>query len=54
VPAIEEVELRHELSELRGRLAAAEAEVERLSAGSRSDLRVSIRRRLRELFRGRS
>jgi hypothetical protein len=54
VPAIEEVELRHELSELRGRLAAAEAEVQRLSAGSRSDLRASIRRRLSDLFRGRS
>jgi hypothetical protein len=54
VPAIEEVELRHELSELRARLATAEAELQRLSAASPDGLRASIRRRLGELLRGRS
>jgi O-methyltransferase len=45
VPAIEEVELRHELAEVRVRLAAAEAELARLSR--------SPRRRLGRALRGR-
>jgi len=46
VPAIEEVELRHELSELRGRLAAADAEIERLAGSPLSGPRAWLRRRL--------
>ncbi len=46
VPAIEEVELRHELSEVRGRLAAAEAEVDRLLGSPLYGPRAWLRRRL--------
>ncbi len=46
VPAIEEVELRHELSELRVQLAAAEAEIERLLGSPLSGPTAWLRRRL--------
>jgi hypothetical protein len=46
VPAIEEVELRHELEQLHGRLAAAEAEVQRLSRSPLSGPGAWLRRRL--------
>jgi O-methyltransferase len=47
VPAIEEVELRHELEQVRERLAAAEAEVARLSGSPRSRPLAWLRRGLR-------
>lgn len=46
VPAIEEVELRHELEQLRGRMAAAEAEVTRLTASPLTGPRAWLRSRL--------
>jgi O-methyltransferase len=46
IPAIEEVELRHELRQLRERLAAAEAEVSRLTGSPISGPRAWLRRRL--------
>jgi O-methyltransferase len=46
VPAIEEVELRHELEQVRGRLAAAEADVERLRASPLVGPSEWLRRRL--------
>jgi O-methyltransferase len=46
VPAIEEVELRHELEGLRQRLAEAEAEIERLTRSPLRGPRAWLRRRL--------
>ncbi len=46
VPAIEEVELRHQLTELQQRLAAADAEVQRLSGSPLAGPRTWVRRRL--------
>jgi hypothetical protein len=54
VPAIEEVELRHELSALRERLAAAEAEVQRLAGSPLSGPRTWLRDVLARRARGRS
>lgn len=53
VPGIEEVELRHELSQLWGRLAAAEADIERLSGSPLAGPRAWMRRRLGPSLRGR-
>jgi Macrocin-O-methyltransferase (TylF) len=47
VPAIEEVELRHELERMRERLAAAEAEIERLTADPMRRVLGGIKRRIR-------
>ena len=46
VPSIQEVEVRHELEQVRGRLAAAEAEVQRLCESPLRASRVWLRRRL--------
>jgi O-methyltransferase len=54
VPAIEEVELRHELSGLRRRLAVAEAEVERLAGSPPIGPRAWMRRRLRRALGART
>jgi macrocin-O-methyltransferase TylF-like protien len=54
VPAIEEVELRHELELVSGRLAAAEAEVARLRGSSLRRLLAGGRRRLGRALRGRA
>ena len=53
VPAIEEVELRHELQHVRERLAAAEAEVERLTRSPARRLTSAARRWLSSGRRGR-
>jgi hypothetical protein len=47
VPAIEEVELRHELERMRERLGAAEAEIERLTADPMRRVFGGIKRRIR-------
>jgi O-methyltransferase len=47
VPPIEEVELRHELERMHARLAAAEAEVERLRRSSLRGFAGRVKRRLR-------
>ena len=52
VPAIEEVELRHELARLQQRLAAAEAELSRLSSAPVARARRRIARRLARGRRG--
>jgi O-methyltransferase len=46
VPAIEEVELRHELERMRARLAAAEAEIERLTRSPLRRVLGGIKRRV--------
>lgn len=51
VPAIEEVELRHELAELGLRLAAAEAEIERLTAYPLRGAKIWMGRALRRVLR---
>jgi len=53
VPAIEEVELRHELAQLRGRLAEAEAAVERLSGSPFEGPRAWLARRVKPALQGR-
>jgi O-methyltransferase len=53
VPAIEEVELRYELEQVRSRLAAAEAEVQRLCASPINGPRAWLRRRLGPALRRR-
>jgi hypothetical protein len=52
VPAIEEVELAHELAETRRRLAAAEREVKRLTSSPLTGPAAWLRRVLRRLRRG--
>jgi hypothetical protein len=53
VPAIEEVELRHQLEQMRARLAAAESEVERLTGGRVPRVLGAVHRRVaRALGRG--
>jgi hypothetical protein len=47
VPAIEEVDLRHEHEVLKGRLAAAEAEIARLTGSPLAGAQTWLRRRLR-------
>lgn len=54
VPAIEEIDLRHELAQVRDRLAAAEAEVERLGASPLVGPRAWLERRLGRSLRKRS
>jgi hypothetical protein len=54
VPAIEEVELRHELSAVLERLASAEAEVQRLAGSPLSGPRVWLQHVLARRARGRS
>jgi len=53
VPAIEEVDLRHELEQLRPRLAEAEAEVQRLCASPINGPRGWLRRRVGPALRRR-
>ena len=53
VMAYEEIELRHELAEVTARLAAAEAELERLANHPLGGLRPWLGRRLRRTLRGR-
>jgi hypothetical protein len=54
VPAIEEVELRHELAELQRRLASAEAELERLAGSPLSGFKAWMRRRFARAPRSRA
>jgi hypothetical protein len=54
VPAIEEAELRHELDRVRARLAAAEAEIERLVGSPLGGPRAWLRRRLGAAARSRA
>jgi hypothetical protein len=52
VPAIEEVELRHELEQMRARLAAADVQIERFVSSPLRGPRVWLRRRARRILRG--
>ena len=54
IQSIEEVQVRHELAELRTRLAAAEAEVQRLTGSPLIGPQVWLRRRLGRALRGRA
>jgi O-methyltransferase len=54
VPAIEEVELRHELEQVRARLAAAEGQIERLISSPLRGPRAWLRRRARRTLRDRA
>jgi hypothetical protein len=54
VPTIEEVELRHELEQVRARLAAAEGQVERLISSPLHGPRAWLRHRARQMQRGRA
>jgi hypothetical protein len=54
VPAIEEVELRHELEQVRARLAAAEDQIERLISSPLRGPRAWLRHRARRMQRGRA
>jgi hypothetical protein len=52
--AFEEVELRHQLAQVEARLAAAEAELERLAGHPLHGPRAWVSRRLRGIHRGRT
>ena len=52
VPAIEEVELRHELEQIRARLAAAEGQIERLTSSPLNGPRAWLQYRARRMRRG--
>jgi O-methyltransferase len=54
VPAIEEVELRHELERVRARLAAAEGQIERLISSPLRGPGAWLRLRSRRMLRGRA